>query len=1025
MRFGPPIAIVVWMTAAVMAGVVQAAPDEPDADPAAILEVLRSAELRPAAALAVDGVTLRFGPAELVVDRGTLVPASAVGDGPMEWVFIGEARFGLAAPDPIEADQLELFTGSPAIRERVDEMVLVVGDPSTLDALVDRPIRVPPDDVSARAEARYAAWKESPERRLQGAEAAMVRAALGDPPYRRYVGLWCRGATLGGFFFRLDPDEQEPVGVGQFVPFEAGAGGRRVVGWHLRSEQRRGRWVGVRFEDLGAWDVWTSSAARDADGVPIHGDPGVEPVRYTIDVTVDPGAERIDGVANLQLAVEQNGRRVVALDLHTDLEVRAVFDRLGSRLPHVRVGRQVLVALAAPTVQGDRIDLAVEYGGHLIRKTARREFVLRHTSLWYPRSGTLDRARYDLTLRWPRALDLVAPGRTVDGGVSAGIRWERRIVDVPGIAVSFELGRFVFERTRAGHLDVTVAFGKRIADDMGSRARRETVREVREALVYFQSLYGALPFNEFVVVTSPREFSQAFLGYMSVAESTFHADGAASWSARRPIRERTLAHEIAHQWWGNLVGWRSYRDQWLSEAMADHAALLYLDRDGAHRSEGYLAELAAGWRGSLGTRLRDGRTLESVGPLVLGERLNSSKAGEAYRAIVYRKGAAVLATLARTLGEGPFLAMNRALVDAARGHVLSTEVFLQSMERMSGRDLREFASTYVYGTGIPEVYYTYRIENDDADGWFVRGRATQSSSHDDRHRVIETTGGGWDVRRERVEHLDVATSDLLVPLRVELQPVEVAAEDRPRSRRRKREPEREPVVANLEGVVRVRGREQEFEIPVPGRPRRLEFDPRGEILANFHSESVAPKQVLHHLAQNVAGSGDHAQAEELYLRALGSTSEFDDRTTRLFDMRIRIDLARMFLDSDRDGDAIRELDRVERDLRPSDRSMFQVALALARSRVDLRAGNPREAGQRLGRLIGLLEPRSSFTTWWQYRLYLEIHTGTGTAAELAALYAVATRLTGDDDGFEKAAREASERGCDLSALDDVPRPPSR
>ena len=83
---------------------------------------------------------------------------------------------------------------------------------------------------------------------------------------------------------------------------------------------------------------------------------------------------------------------------------------------------------------------------------------------------------------------------------------------------------------------------------------------------------------------------------------------------------------------------------------------------------------------------------------------------------------------------------------------------------------------------------------------------------------------------------------------------------------------------------------------MPGRPRRLEFDPRGEILANFHSESVAPKQVLHHLARNVAGSGEHARAEELYLRALAVPSEFDDRATRLFDARIRIDLARLFLD---------------------------------------------------------------------------------------------------------------------------------
>ena len=38
-----------------------------------------------------------------------------------------------------------------------------------------------------------------------------------------------------------------------------------------------------------------------------------------------------------------------------------------------------------------------------------------------------------------------------------------------------------------------------------------------------------------------------------------------------------LAHETAHQWWGNIVAWRSYRDQWLSEGFAEYSGLLYID----------------------------------------------------------------------------------------------------------------------------------------------------------------------------------------------------------------------------------------------------------------------------------------------------------------------------------------------------------------------------------------------------------------------------------------------------------------
>ena len=67
------------------------------------------------------------------------------------------------------------------------------------------------------------------------------------------------------------------------------------------------------------------------------------------------------------------------------------------------------------------------------------------------------------------------------------------------------------------------------------------------------------------------------------------------------IRETTVAHEIAHQWWGNLVGWQSYRDQWLSEATANYAGLLF------HASAAKnvtLADLSVGWRATLNRTAR-------------------------------------------------------------------------------------------------------------------------------------------------------------------------------------------------------------------------------------------------------------------------------------------------------------------------------------------------------------------------------------------------------------------------------------
>ena len=96
-----------------------------------------------------------------------------------------------------------------------------------------------------------------------------------------------------------------------------------------------------------------------------------------------------------------------------------------------------------------------------------------------------------------------------------------------------------------------------------------------------------------------------------------------------------------------------------------------------------LAEMSAGWRAALERKIDDGRTIESLGPIVLGSRLNSSRAANGYGAIVYRKGAVVLAMLARAVGEERFLEMLRSLVDSSMGEVITTADFVSSIERMA------------------------------------------------------------------------------------------------------------------------------------------------------------------------------------------------------------------------------------------------------------------------------------------------------------------------------------------------------
>ena len=94
-----------------------------------------------------------------------------------------------------------------------------------------------------------------------------------------------------------------------------------------------------------------------------------------------------------------------------------------------------------------------------------------------------------------------------------------------------------------------------------------------------------------------------------------------------------LRHEMAHMWWGHEVFWDTYRDQWLSEALANYSAMLMSEQDQPDK----VRILMQGYRDQLLSK-RNGRDLFEAGPVTLGLRLNSAKFPDAYDAMAYGRG---------------------------------------------------------------------------------------------------------------------------------------------------------------------------------------------------------------------------------------------------------------------------------------------------------------------------------------------------------------------------------------------------
>jgi Peptidase family M1 domain len=956
-------------------------------DPKVLQQEIAGLRLDFDSAISLQKLNLNAGLANLHFDDGIL----------------GKGRVDVDPPDPIEAGQLELFTGEARLDEEIQAAVLVVGLDAAVDAMLRRPKA---GELSAedrkRAGEIYDRWHKSPERKLLNADSGILSNAIGDPFYEGYFTAWFRGNELGDFLYMLDPTAREQATLGRFVPLDATEKEKRKLLRVLDRQQRQGRLIGVEVEDLGQWDSWLSSSLRGKDGTPAVGRSPFEPERYTLDLRIEGGDLRLQGRARLDLKKHGTAAaRILELKLDSDLQVQRVTDAAGAELFFARSGADLTVVLSRAVAAGEPTAVVVEYQGNLLERDG-RTVTLRDTLNWYPHAGQIDRALYDVTFHWPKKFELLSCGQKIEGGEApGGVRWERRKLDRPAFGFTFEIGRYRIEQRQAGHVAITLAFDAEGSQLLEKEVRDQIGEAVADSLQYFEELFGPYPLDQMTVVTVPRYFSQAMPGFVTLSNLMMADLGFFNQFLQFEDRRTVIAHEISHQWWGHQVGWTSYRDQWISEAVANYAALLYsrnrlTGKDGKARVE---YGPTHGWQDSLTQETADGHSLESLGPIVLGERLLSSKASDAYQPIVYNKGAVILDMLARAVGQDAFPKVLREIQRVAAGQAISTEDFLQMLEKSTASDLGWFSKRYVYGTGLPEIYYSYRVEPQGTGKWSVLGEARQRTPYRFRYRVVKTASGAFDVARERMDQIAVEESALVVPFEAEIFD---PARPPVKGKKKGQDPN-----ATARGHMLIRGEITAIQVDLDYEPKTFYLDRNAAVFGRFFNESHRPKKVLFYQGLDSAAAGRADEAEALFLRALASEvaplvdpkNQFEKealrREGRSVDGQIELSRARLFLDREKDAEAQAALDRGTRLLGPSSGWVREEVRALE-SRLDLRRGQAERVFKRLRK--GLLQNEDIDST------------------ESFVLLAIAAQATGNRNELQRAVKTAKENGADLTLL---------
>lgn len=677
-----------------------------DPDAATLYADLREVSFDAARAVTIADVSLQRGPAVFYFERGVWIPLQAVTGRVTGAVFLGDGEILLEPPPGVEQDQLFKFSGERTLAAELTALYLRFTDDTAPQIAGMAIAEGQAADIDRARDLHQELREELLEDQGMNLEARILTDLAHGGGERFYA--WIETREHGRLTLRIDPTAADRY---------------TLAHWNDRFGGR-----------LDTWSAFGPGAI----------DPAL-PEHYTIDVTLE-GENLVEARAALRLRAMQPGQSVVRFDTSSLLEIREVLDADGNRLFFAReqIGRNewepaITVGFPSPLPTDEDTTVTFVYGGDIIDTASSGGFGIKAPVGWYPMLGYLKRATFDLVFRVEEDRQVLASGELIADAVTEGVRVVRFRQEIPVKLASFNYGSMSIETVEIDGAPPITVFGRALGPGGASRMRNIGI-DVGNSLNYFSQMFGPYPFPYMYATRIPYPHGQGFPGLLHLAAGTFER-------AFKGSTEAFRGHEVAHQWWGHIVGWESYRDQWLSEGFAMYSGALYAAM--YYQEDEILERMTNAWRNDiLGTGnvrallgfdrygLTPGMMRYSQGsrsgPISIGRRLASGETPVDYQILVYEKGGFVLHMLRMLFydfGAGndePFRAMMRDFVATHRGGEATTEDFRRVVERHAGGDMGWFFDQWVDGTGIPTYRYAWTTERTDDGAIRLKVRVRQS-----------------------------------------------------------------------------------------------------------------------------------------------------------------------------------------------------------------------------------------------------------------------------------------------------------
>lgn len=463
----------------------------------------------------------------------------------------------------------------------------------------------------------------------------------------------------------------------------------------------------------------TGKASLHWDGRPTLSDMRFDAVYYRLDVTLTTEPDYLRGSVTMRARSRQDGLSQIELDLMRSLTVDSVLIN-GQPVAFNQTPYTVAIALNPAYDDGELFELTVFYEG-VPGASGFGSFVFSsHQGTpwiwslsepygardWWPcKDHPSDKAdSTDVFITCASNLKAASNGLLVSvmdhGNGTRTHHWKERYAIatylVSLVVTNFEEFTNWFYHSPVDSMPVL----NYVLPEHLSDALRDMPLTI-DALAILSDLFGPYPFlNE--------KYGHAEFGWGGAMEHQTMT------STTHPFSESLIVHELAHQWFGDMITLRTWPDIWLNEGFATYATNLYLERRYGFQT----------YQETMESDMAHAKS--AVGTLSIHDSTNIDRLFDPD--LVYKKGAATLHMLRHVLGDSVFFLCLRTYAShpSLRHATASTEDFRDVCEQVSGLDLDYFFEQWIYGERFPSYAFSWYATATDT-GYMATIRLSQTT----------------------------------------------------------------------------------------------------------------------------------------------------------------------------------------------------------------------------------------------------------------------------------------------------------